>query len=490
MTERRGPALLLLAFLIGIGVFYALTLRPGHDWGDDFAQYIHHAKNIVSGIPYDRTGYIWNPKFPMLGPPTYPPVFPLMLAPVVAAWGLALAPMKAVVVASFLGALLFVALVFRHILAPRYLAALLVLLGLNPYFWNLKDNILSDLPFFLFVYVSLHLIQRRPAPEEGRRRIVLHAIALGLAAYLAYGTRSLGVVLIPCALGVEWLRTHRVGWGSLVTIVVFIALAALQAALAHRDSGYAAILTLEPARIARNVVEYARYLSGLWDNAWWGAADSILMGLVLLLAGMGFLARLRARPGALEIFAVLYGLAILPWIATQGRYLIPLMPLYVGYALWAVQVAAKHAPRRGKVILGGLLVLALAGFVSIYTTVPLRRAPEGVGTPDAIALWNAVDRITAPGDVVVFQKPRALALFANRRASGIHETGSDEESWSYLTQVGARYAILGRDDRTFLHQDRIRRLVVAQPGRFDRVYENPEFTMYRLRPGEGRPASK
>jgi hypothetical protein len=41
------------------------------------------------------------------------------------------------------------------VLAPRQLAALLVLLGLNPYFWNLKDNILSDLPFFLFVYVAL-----------------------------------------------------------------------------------------------------------------------------------------------------------------------------------------------------------------------------------------------------------------------------------------------------------------------------------------------
>jgi hypothetical protein len=44
---------------------------------------------------------------------------------------------------------------------------------------------------------------------------------------------------------------------------------------------------------------------------------------------MGLLARLRAKPGPLEIFAVLYGLAILPWIATQGRYLIPLMPIYV-----------------------------------------------------------------------------------------------------------------------------------------------------------------
>jgi hypothetical protein len=489
VTERRGPALLLLAFLIGIGVFYALTLRPGHDWGDDFAQYIHHAKNLVSGIPYDRTGYIWNPKFPMLGPPTYPPVFPLMLAPVVAAYGLTLAPMKAVVVASFLGALLFVALVFRSILAPRYLAVLLVLLGLNPYFWNLKDNILSDLPFFLFVYAALHLIQRWPGPEEGRGRIALHAVALGVACYLAYGTRSLGVVLVPCAIVAEWLRFRRVGWGTALAIAVFAVPAVLQAALSHRDNGYASILSLDPKRIALNVVEYARYLSGLWNNAWWSGGDTFLMGLLLVLAAAGFLARLRANPGVLEIFAVLYGLAILPWIATQGRYLVPLMPIYIGYALWGVQVAEKRSPARGRLILAGLLVLALGGFASIYTTVPLRRPPEGVATPDALALWSAVDRLTAPNDVVIFQKPRALALFANRSASGIHETASNEETWSYMRDVGAHYAILGPDDRVFLHQDRIRRLVESEASRFDRVYQNPEFAIYRVRADEERPTS-
>src|SRR5690349_7572200 len=74
VTRRRGLAVLLAALLVLIGLFHALTLRPGHDWGDDFAQYIHHAKNIALGIDYNQTGYIWNPSFPMLGPQTYPPV--------------------------------------------------------------------------------------------------------------------------------------------------------------------------------------------------------------------------------------------------------------------------------------------------------------------------------------------------------------------------------------------------------------------------------
>ena len=484
MTERRGPALLIVPILLGVGLFHALTLSSGHDWGDDFAQYIHHAKNIAQGVPYAHTGYIWNPRFPMLGPPTYPPVFPLMLAPVVASAGLDLVAMKGVVLLSFLGALAFVGLVFRRMLSDGYLVALLVLLGFNPYFWRLKDNILSDLPFFLFVYAALYLMQRDPDPDAGKGTIAARAVALGVVSYLAYGTRSLGVVLLPCAALAELLRRRRIGWGMGLATAVFAALAFLQARFSHKDSGYAAILSLDPARIARNALEYARYLSGLWDNAWFGSADTLLLILFGILALMAFLARLRARAGVLEIFTVLYGLAILPWVATQGRYLVPLMPIYVGYALWGIEVAAKRSPARARWILAGLLGLAGVGFLSVYTTEPLRRPAEGVGTPDAVALWAAVDRITAPNEIVLFQKPRALALFANRRSSGIHETSSDAETWDYIRQVGARYAILGPDDHVFLNQDRIRHLIETHPERFQEVYRNREFTIYRIG-GEG-----
>jgi hypothetical protein len=207
-----------------------------------------------------------------------------------------------------------------------------------------------------------------------------------------------------------------------------------------------------------------------------------MLGLVGILALMGFFARLRAKPGLLEIFTVLYGLAILPWIATQGRYLVPLMPLYVGYALWAIQVTEKRSPTRARFILTGLLLLAGFGFASTYMTVPLHRPAEGVGTPGAKALFGAVAQITSPEDVVLFQKPRALALFADRKASGIHETASDGEVWDYMRSLGAHYAILGPDDRVFLHQDRIRHLLENWPDRFDEVYRNPEFVIYRVRP--------
>ena len=488
MIGRRAPApLLLAAFLLLIGAFYVLTLRPGHDWGDDFAQYIHHAKNIALGIDYDRTGYIWNPRFPMLGPPTYPPVFPLLLAPVYAATGLNLSAMKIVVVAFFLAALLMIARVFREMLPGPYLGTLLVLLGLNPYFWHLKDNILSDLPFLFFVYLSLDLIQRHPGPEAFRARAVLFATAIGLSCYLAYGTRSLGAVLILCLIATDWIRWRRLTWISAFAVVLFVILAMAQAALTHRDTGYASILTFDPRRIAANLVEYGRYLSGLWDNAWWGSGDTVLLVLFGAFAVVGFWLRVRSGIGPLEIFAALYALAILPWVATQGRYLVPLMPLYIGYALQGIQTDRLRAPRRTRMVLATLLVLAGTGFASEYATARWDRSPEGVGTAHAAALFRAVRDRTDPGAVVVFQKPRALALFTERRATGIHDTADEGDLWSYLGRVGASYAILGPDDRVFLYQDRIRSLIRHRPNQFLPVYSNPDFSLYRILPaGAGK----
>ena len=95
---------LLLAVLLG-GSYYA-TLRPGQDWGGDFSQYINHARNIASGRPYLETRYVVTfPEAAVHMPASYPPVFPLLLAPFYARFGLNYSALKTVpetiAVASF-----------------------------------------------------------------------------------------------------------------------------------------------------------------------------------------------------------------------------------------------------------------------------------------------------------------------------------------------------------------------------------------------------
>ena len=151
----RSSAATLCALLIGM--FYLATFRNGHDWADDFSLYIRHAQNIARGEPYVQTGYIYNPQNPDIGPRVYPPGFPLLLAPVVRIFGLDLAPMKILVLAFFVGSLLVMTRLFRTVLPPAYVAVLVLVVGVNPFFWEFKDHVLSDMPFLFFVLLSLHL---------------------------------------------------------------------------------------------------------------------------------------------------------------------------------------------------------------------------------------------------------------------------------------------------------------------------------------------
>ena len=63
-----------------------INIKDTHDWGDDPAQYIHQAKNIVDGKPQSETGYIFN-EDNFLDPKAYPVGFPLLLAPVYCFFG-------------------------------------------------------------------------------------------------------------------------------------------------------------------------------------------------------------------------------------------------------------------------------------------------------------------------------------------------------------------------------------------------------------------
>ncbi len=64
----RNRILATLALVLAITLTHLLTLRPGHEWGDDFSLYVAHACNLVAGRPYADTGYIYNPYFPSLSP--------------------------------------------------------------------------------------------------------------------------------------------------------------------------------------------------------------------------------------------------------------------------------------------------------------------------------------------------------------------------------------------------------------------------------------
>ena len=91
--------------LFGYFVLGVLTLTSGHGWGDDWAQYVLHAQNIINGRAYGDTGYLFNPDNPSIGSPNYPPGLPCLLAPVIALFGFNIVALKIACFACVVAAL-------------------------------------------------------------------------------------------------------------------------------------------------------------------------------------------------------------------------------------------------------------------------------------------------------------------------------------------------------------------------------------------------
>lgn len=482
LGNSRTQHLLVCLLLVLIGVFYYATIRPGHNWGDDFALYIHHAENIASGHAYGDTGYIYNRSFPDYGPRTYPPVSPLLLAPVYYLYGMDLTAMKVEGVLLFLLTLLAVYAFFRDLLPFPYVLALIALFGLNPMFWEAKDNIGSDLPFLLFFYLSVNLVHygRRDGPTWWR-----WAALTGLALYCCYGTRSVGLILLPGLALYDLLRWRRLTRFTFVAGIVCVALIFAQRSLiGAEESSYFEMFHPTAATLAYNSVWYAKFLLMLWYPGPSMLYARIVYGLTVGLALIGAYLRFRKGWTIIESFLVLYLMLILVWHANQGfRFLLPLVPLYLYYVhLGLLALTGRWKGWGPAAALGALLLIVGIDYVGTYREANFGVIPEANGRQSFNELCRFVRESTSPKDVFLIWRARAFSLFTDRPASVYHLTGASNDDaalWRYLAQIHADYIVTSNvfdDDRRFLNP-----FVERNRKELDLVFQDSEFRVYRIK---------
>src|SRR5262249_35856259 len=153
-------------------------------FGDDFALYIAHARNVVEGQTYTETGFVFNPADPWYSPRAYPPGFPILLAPLYALRGLDLQAFKTLVTGSLLLSLPLMALLLSRTHGWDIGLATATLFALSPQVWDFQQYILPDIPFLLLSIVVLLVLERR-ASQDRAAGIGLSLLA-GLLIYAAY----------------------------------------------------------------------------------------------------------------------------------------------------------------------------------------------------------------------------------------------------------------------------------------------------------------
>jgi hypothetical protein len=470
----------LLIAILGMGVFHLATIKRDHPWGDDFALYILEARNIAHWHDITDTGYIYNPTRPKLGPRAYPPGFPLLLVPVYSLFGLNLIAMKVEVIVLFLGAVFLLALVLRDDLSPSYLLVFALLLGLSPVYWEFKNYVDSDLPFLFLVALALYLAHGQTEWGWTSRRPYLFGVAFGAVLYLAYATRTLGIVLVPVVVLAELVRTRRLGRSTLVAGGVFVALALLQSVVMGSTWSYIDQLHPSWESVWRNMRLYPRVLDLLWRHHLhvdWAARA--LGWVIAALAAVGFLARLPRRGlDPIALFPLLYPIPLVAWPAYAGiRYLIPWIPFYLFFALAGLRwLGQRLAGRPGSLVaLGVMTAIVLTAYVGMYRRENFEPFPLGATSLPAEQLYRFVRTHTKPTDVFIMSKPKAFALYAGRRTSALQRGASPLKSWTYIHRIGASYIVEGP-----VEYDQAERLVGTYNSLLSQVFANELFRVYAI----------
>ena len=442
--------------------------------------YIHHAQNLVEGRPYGDTGYVYNLAVPVYGPRMYPPVFPLLLAPVYKVFGLSLMPMKVEQVSFIVLTLIAVFVLWHADLGTGYSLAMVAILGFSPAFCSAKNDILSDLLFLLLFYVAVGLLGWTPRTKN---QSWTRAVLFGLILYLVIGTRTAGIALVPGILLYQWLR-HRC-----INLFVIVALFVCAVALIGQGwfvgtvpGGYVEQLNyVTPKTVLLNAVRYARTLGGFWVGGVSNWFSLLLISMVALPTLAGLVGRRHPGLSALECLLLPYFSLMLLWPFGAGiRYALPLVPWIVFLALSGLrELTSRFYLRYPAAVPSALLLLVAIPFSQAYRASEFGPIRQNTGLPEFNELCKEVRKTTTPDDVFIYYRARALSLYAGRRASTYNRNGTQAELSEYLQRINAKYLVTtdAFNDSDFLIQ-----YVRNRPGTLDLLYQNVHFSLYRIRP--------
>jgi hypothetical protein len=436
--QKTLKPLLYIALFIPL---FLLNIKDSHDWGDDFAQYIHQASNISKGQSQFATGYIFNPDHAFIGPPVYSVGFPLLLSPVVTLFGNNILAFNYFNTALLLIIGVLMILFLKSSLGELIAILLSLIIIYNPWTINFKCEILSDIPFTLFLLLGVLLYSRIKEKENG----YLLSILVGIIISLLILIKSIGLVfLVAIALDngnriIALLRknlTHEVKsiiYNSLIIggtsffiyfIVNNLIFCENGGTIRYFNDLYSHSGLYET--ILHNLRYYIENFQVFFHPKMilWDFIALIIKAFALVMFILGFTNEMLKKVSFLELLIISYILTICAFPnSTQGfRYLLPIIPFIMYYIVWGIR--SIHLTRTFNT---NLIAIALA-FICLLTyksellqIIKDKNAIlQGPQESEAIEVFKYIKTNTLKTDTIVFIKPRALALYTNRRSFANH----------------------------------------------------------------------
>ncbi|MBF0313267.1 MAG: hypothetical protein HQK50_05555 [Oligoflexia bacterium] len=431
-----------LKFILYAGIFLLLlfpcfvNLNSSHNWGSDFAQYIHQSKNILLGLSQADT-YLYNQEFAVNGPRAYPMGFPLLLAPLYAIFGNHILAFSLFISSCLFAFNLLIFFFFKKRYGVWVALIIALLLAYDPWMISFKQNILSDIPFALFCWLSLLLLSMKRVP------CIWATISLAFTILI----RSVGVACYG-ALLLQLLYRYKKQKRLLAAMMIMITVSALLVYSVNnllfdipKDGTYWDQLNSKnfPDYIFQNIVYYYEQIKFHWfkgESGVWRAFPNLLRILTLPVILLALALKVKFKKLELSDFFCFSFLPLLIiWPPQQGwRFLIAIAPIIYEYYLLSVIFLLKLLlPRRLQVATSCLLLFAVAVSYGQAFTFHFRGKNifaiddtiAGPNSKEAQEVFAYIQKHTKEDATIVFTKPRALSLYTGRKRAMVQNLTDD-----------------------------------------------------------------
>jgi len=471
-----------------------LNVKNSHDWGDDFAQYLIQAKNIVEGKSQTDNGLIFDNEAGRFAVSVYPVGLPLLLSPVVAVSGIQIKPLLLLesLFLIILGMLSFQ--FFRKYFSDIVSVLLALFLCYHSLTLELKSQVLSEIPFTIFL-LSIFLVLR----SEGFN--LKKCLLLGfLCAFLA-SLRIVGVLIIPAialyllqkylrekdhAKALEISRTKIFMIISLSGTIIFLLLNVIlfNISLSTFFGFYLDANRVHETDFTNNLLSYYEQLAYTFNIPYSNMLRWSPVCTLLIL--IGFVQDVRKNTSPVSWFLLLYlgVIGLYPYTSGGFRFLFPIFPILILYFFEGIRTLIEKTGsfvQRSILIVTSLLLLYSQYYPLKQILKQDSSITEGPQDADSQEMFAFISNKTSINAVVAFPRARAMSLYGNRSATYLLKTKSGEENVALFEKLHVSHVVADKGNpESPLYDPALLNYLQYDHDNLRIVWENEGYTVYQL----------
>lgn len=471
--------------LLLIPLFF-LNVKDSHDWGDDFAQYLIQARNIVEGRQQTDNGLIMNSENNVYAIKAYPVGLPLILAPIYYFFGLSIFPYDLLITAF---------LVFAGFFCYKFLSAkinhssallITLLFCYNPLLLEIKKSILSEIPFTAVLLILLvwteHPFYRKKYSWLITGLILCALVSLrlaGLTVIIAYTLFEWNAIRLNLKNNERNSHYKKLGYSLFLAISLFYSVNELffRIDVPGLLKFYLTSFSSLSFKGAENISDYYTQLKFVFP--FFGTS---IPSFWIFAAFAGWLISFIKSPSLSEFIFPVYSLLIIfyPYSDAGLRFIIPILPLLIFYAIiFLYNLISKS--KYHFLILNILIVFLLCGYIRPVSRIISSQytVEDGPQKNTSQELFSYIKR-TPQNTSIVFCRARAMSLYSGRPSQYPGKNQTDEEIHAILFKQNPLYIVLPKvNGQNEIIDARMEKYIEKNIILYTMEWENDAFKIYK-----------